>query len=226
MIKRLVILGLAGSLVTGAMVMPAEAGKKKKPKAAAPVATTMFMHGPSPFGEVDGADWMANGAGAESPLTLDGVAPTGGQPKSMAYYSPALNDQCTGLPLAFPTFTGKLTGTIVGDAKMTLHFLSAPGTIKARIWADIGAFTMCNDDYVEPASEVDVVIPPGQSKVEVTFPGLNLPALSSVMIEVLALGGTDYKGQVGRLLYDATTADSKIEFGCVPPSGAASCLPS
>ena len=224
MLRKLLIVGLAAGVVAGALVMPAHAKKKKKPPP--PVATTMFMHGPSPIGEVDGAQWLADGSAAQSPMTLDGVAPTGGQAKSQAYFSPALNDQCTGLPAAFPTFTGNLTGTIVGDAKLTLHFLRAPATIKARIWVDIGAFTMCNDAYVEPASEVDVEIPGGQSKVEVVFPGLNLPATASVMIEVLALSGPDWGGQVGRLLYDSTTTDSKIEFGCIPPSGAASCIPS
>lgn len=225
MIKRLVTLGLAASLVTGALVMPAEAKKKKsKPKAAAPVATTMYMHGPSQFGEIDGAQWFADGFAPVSPMTLDGVAPTDGQAKSMNYFQPALNDQCTGLPVAFPTFSGNLVGTIVGDAKLTLNFLSAPATIKARLWTDVPVFS-CNDAYVEPASEVDVVIPGGQSKVEVVFPGLNLPATTSILIEVLAYSGTDYKGQLGRLLYDSTTADSKIEFGCVPASGSSSCLP-
>jgi hypothetical protein len=225
MLRKMLVVGLAAGVVAGALVMPAQA-KKKKPKPPPPVATTMFMHGPSPIGELDGAQWLADGSSPESPMTLDGVAPTGGQSKSQAYFSPALNDQCTGLPAAFPTFTGKLIGTIVGDAKLTLHFMSAPATIKARIWADIGAFTMCNDDYVEPVAEVDVEIPAGQSKVEVVFPGLNLPATASIMIEVLAPSGTDWGAQVGRLLYDSTTTDSKIEFGCIPPSGATSCLPS
>jgi hypothetical protein len=187
---------------------------------APPVATTMHMHGQYPFGEIDGAQWEADG----STMTLDSVAPAAGDPKSMNFFSPGLNDQCTGLPLAFPTFVGDLNGTIVGDAKLTLHFASAPGTIKARLWTDQPVF-QCNAAYVPPASEVNVVIPAGQNRVEVTFPNLNVNAGQSIMIEVLALGGTKFAGQVGRLLYDSPAADSKIEFQCVPSTGETDCLP-
>lgn len=221
--KRAFVVALSLALMAGALTPAADAAKRKKKKPKS-VATALFMHGQSQFGEVDGAQWAADGFGPESPMTLDANKPAAGQPKSMNYFNPLLNDQCTGLPTGFPTFTGKLAGTIVGDAKMTLHFLSAPATIKARIWADIGAFTACNDNYVEPASEVDVNVAPGQSSVEVVFPGLNLPATSSIMIEILAYSGRDYKGQVGRLLYDSASAPSGITFDCIPASGN-SCTP-
>lgn len=222
--KKLVVLALAMGLVAGSM-LPAAAGKKK----AKPVETTMYMHGVAPFGEADGAQWFADGAGPQSPMTLDGEEPSGAAPKSMNYFSPALNDQCTGLPLAFPTFTGSLNGTMVGDAKMTLHFASAPAKVTARLWTDVGAFTGCNssagENYIEPASEVQVDVPGGNSSVEVVFPGLKQKAVGSIMIEVLVLSGSDYKGEVGRLLYDSTGTPSNIVFGCVPPKGAKSCLP-
>ncbi len=221
-VRRFVTLGVVLGLLVGVYMLPAQAKKKKKAK---PVATTMFMHGPSPFGEVDGAQWLADGNGPVSPLTMDGVEPAAGPPKSMNYFSPALNDQCTGLPLAFPTFTGNLVGTIVGDAKMTLHFVSAPTTIKARIWADIGAFSACNEAHIEPASEVDVEVPGGQGEVEVVFPDLKLTATQHIMIEILAPSSAEWGGKVGRLLYDSTDAASQITFGCVPASGK-SCLPS
>ena len=56
MLKRMLVVGLAAGLVAGALAMPADAKKTKKPAAAAPVATTMYMHGPSPLGEADGAN--------------------------------------------------------------------------------------------------------------------------------------------------------------------------
>ncbi len=39
------------------------------------------------------------------------------------------------------------------------------------------------------------------------------------MIEVLANSGSDYKGQVGRLLYDSPTTPSSISFKCIPAKG-------
>lgn len=221
MTRKLVVLAVLSALVAGMVALPAEAAKKKKPK---PVVTTLYMHGSAPIGEADGVQWFADGAGPQSPMTLDGVEPSGGATKSMNFFSPALNDQCTGLPLAFPTFTGPLVGTITGDAKMTLHFASAPANIKARIWADIGAFSACNDAYVPPASEIDIAVPGGQSTVEATFEGLNLTATQFVMIEILSLSGTDWGGNSGRLLYDSTSAPTSIEFGCIPASGS-SCIP-
>ncbi|MDQ3878431.1 MAG: hypothetical protein M3290_08815, partial [Actinomycetota bacterium] len=137
-------------------------------------------------------------------------------------FNPALNDECTGLPTAFPTFSGKLTGTIVGDAHLTAYFLSAPATLKARLWVDTPVFS-CNDAYIAPAAEVDVDVPPGQNSVDITFPKLNLTATQSILIEVLAPSGTDYKGQVGRLLYDSTNAATSLKFNCIPAAGASSC---
>ncbi len=221
--RKLLIVALTAGLVAASLTTPAAAGKKK----AKPVETTLFMHGQAPFGEVDGAQWFADGLGAQSPMTLDTEEPSGALPKSMNFFSPLLNDECTGLPLGFPTFTGALAGTIVGNAKMTLHFASAPSTIKARLWTDVGAFAGCNssagENYIEPASEVDVVVPPGQSSVEVVFPKLKQKAAGSIMIEVLALSGSDYKGQVGRLLYDAPSAATNIVFDCIPAKGSKTC---
>lgn len=215
--KRAIAVALALGLLGSSFVVPASAKKAK------PVKTTLYMHGQTPSGEVDGVQWFADGAGFQSPLTLDTTEPSDPMPKSMNYFNPALNDQCTGLPLGFPTFTGTLAGTIVGDAKMTLHFASAPAAIKARIWTDIAPFSACNENYIEPASEVDVDVPAGQNAVEVTFPKLKLKAANSIMIEILALSGSDYRGQVGRLLYDSTAAPTSITFNCIPAAGAKTC---
>lgn len=211
--KRTLVMLIAVGLVAGALVVPAEAKKAK------PVATTLYAHGPSALGEIDGAQWAADGFSPTSPLTLDATAPTDSTPKSMNFFNPALNDECTGLPTGFPTFSANLSGTIVGDAHLTAYFVSAPATIKARIWGDMGAFTACNDAYVAPASEVDVDVPAGQNAVDITFPGLKLKATQSILVEILAPSGTDYKGQVGRLLYDSTASATSLKFNCIPASG-------
>lgn len=219
--RRVVVLVLAAVVVGGALsASPAQAGKKK----AKPVATKLYLHGQAPFGEVDGAQWAADGFAAQSPMTLTAEEPAAGPPKSMNYFNPALNDQCTGLPLGFPTFTGELSGTIVGDAKLTAHFASVPAKVTARLWADIGAFVGCNEGYIEPASEVVVDVPGGHSEVEIVFKGLKLPAQASIMLEILVPSGTDSGGSVGRLLYDSTDMASVLEFKCIPASGT-SCTP-
>lgn len=217
--KKALTVALSLCLVAGALSLPAAAKKKK----AKPVATTLYAHGPSPLGEVDGAAWFSELGAGKPPLTLDGTEPAAGTPKSQNFFSPALNDQCTGLPVAFPTFQGDLVGTIVGDATLTAHFVSAPSKILARIWTDVPNFS-CNDAYVAPASEVEVDVPAGQSEVEIVFPGLKQTATSWVLVEILAPSGADYKGQVGRLLYDSATAATRLEFNCIPASGS-SCTP-
>ncbi|MDQ3957670.1 MAG: hypothetical protein M3273_05035 [Actinomycetota bacterium] len=218
--KKFVIVGLAAGLVAASLAGPAVA--KKKPK---PVPVTMYMHGAQPLGEIDGAQWAADGFGAKSYTTLDTTEPSGAQPKSQFYGNPALNDQCSGLPLGFPTFTGDFAGTIVGDAKLTIHTAGAPGKIIARIWGDVGAFTACNDAYIPPTSEIEVDVPAGQGEVEAVFPGLNLKASTMILIEILTPSGTDAAGRpVGRLLYDSTATPSRIEFSCIPASGTA-CTP-
>lgn len=215
--KKALILVLSLSLVAGALALPASAKKKK----AKPVATTLYAHGPSAAGEVDGAVWVTEVG--KPPLTLDATEPAAGLPKSQNFFSPALNDQCTGLPLAFPTFQGDLSGTIIGDVTMTAHFVSAPSKVLARIWTDVPNFS-CNDGYVEPASEVEVDVPAGKSEVEIVFPDMKQKALSWVLVEILAPSGSDYRGQVGRLLYDSADAATRLEFNCIPASGK-SCTP-
>ncbi len=205
-IVALCVLGLIGSL----LVAPASAGKKKKVK---PVATTLYFHGPKPLGEADGAEWLTS-LGGPPLTTLTPAEPVDAFPKSQALGNPALNTQCTGLPTGFPTFQGPLTGTILGDAKITASFISPPGTVTARIWVDVPNFS-CNDGYVEPASEVVVDVPPGQSEVEIVFEQLNLTANHWVLVELLGSGAT----YPGRLLYDSPDAATRLEFNCVPASG-------
>lgn len=212
--KKAITIVLALALVaTGATVAGAAAKKKKKPK---PVVTTLYMHGEQPLGEIDAAEWIANGTSTADVLQMDPTAPTGSQPKSQQWGYAAFNTNCSGLPL-FPTWVGNLQGTIVGDAKLTIHSISAPGSITARIWTDTPVFS-CNDAYIPPAAEVQVTPPPGSGSFEVVFEGLNLKAQANVMIELL---GTTTQG---RVLYDSTSADTNLEFSCVPARGT-TCTP-
>ena len=218
--RRTIAAMLAMGLVAGAMAMPADAAKKKrKKKKPKPVATVMYMHGQQSFGEVDGAIWLANGSSPESPMTLDGVEPEGSSAKSQAIGSPAFNSNCTGLPSGFPTFTGAFEGTITGDVKLIANFDGAAAAV-ARIWADVGAFQACNEEYIEPNAEVEFDAESGE--VEIVFEGVNIPATSSLMVEILI---PERAAPMPRLQYDAESAATRLEFGCFPPKGAKTCVP-
>lgn len=226
--KKILVAGLAAALVASALAVPASAQKKKKPKPPVPVATTFFMHGNYPAGEMDGAEWFANtaqGAAAE-PMAMDATEPSGDQTKSQNVFSPGLNDNCSGLPLAYPTWIGKMQGTITGDVKLTAHFMSVPGDVTVRIWADVAPFT-CNDAYPAPIAETTLTMPSGQGAVEVTFPGINAAVVSHIILQINAPdAGSGYGGQLGRVLYDSTTNPTKLELSCLPAAGASSCVPS
>lgn len=204
--KRALVLALVVGLAFGA-VTSAEAAKK-------PVKTTLYLHGYSPLGEIDGIDWFANGA---PPMAMDARKPSEQIPKSMVFSVPGLNTNCTGLPLGFPTWLGNLNGTIVGDAVLTVNVAAAPALLTARLWVDTPVF-LCNEGYVQPHSEVTGEITPGAGTVVFKFPKLRLRAENLVLIEVL--GGTGR----GRALYDATGSASALKFKCIPNSGS-SCVP-
>lgn len=219
--KRPVAIAAVVLLVTASFSSTALAAKKQAPT---PVATTLYAHGPSQFGEIDGIQWVANTFPTTSPLTLDAEEPSGSIPKSQSIATPAINSQCTGTPIANPVFEGPLQGKITGDLKVTAHFLSAPGTITARLWTDIPIF-QCNDAYSQPDGVAEVTLPSGRGEAVFEFPGLNLPAKSMITIQILAEDVVNgYEGQTGRLLYDSTDAPTRLEFDCIP-AGGTSCVP-
>ena len=219
-VRKLVALVAVGIVVCSLAASAAVAAGKKKAK---PVLTTMYAHGPSQVGEIDGAMWVASVFPTTSPLTLDAEEPPGELAKSQSIATPAINSQCTGTPIANPVFEGRLQGKITGDLKLVAHFLSAPGTITARLWTDIPIFG-CNDAYTQPDAIAEVTLPSGQGEVEAVFADLNLVAKSQITIQILAEDVVNgYEGQVGRLLYDSTDAPTRLEFKCIPARGS-SCL--
>lgn len=213
--KKLLVLVSVIALLHPA-VAPA-AGKK-------PVATTLFAHGTHPLGELDGVEWAAATFPQKSPLTLDAEEPGGAEPKSMTFASPYINSECTGSPLAYPSFEGNISGTIKGDIELTAHFLAAPGKVTARLWVDTTVFN-CNDAYIEPNIEVEFDVPAGQNEVVVKLPNKVLKAQQLILLQVLVEDiAQGYQGQFGRVLYDSTDTPTRLEFTCVPTSGT-SCVP-
>lgn len=136
-----------------------------------------------------------------------------------------VNDVCTGVPF-YPTFAGKLNGTIDGPVTLTLNSVSAPGTYTARIWTDTEIF-QCNAEYTPPAAEKEFDLPAGESTVKVVLP---LPSKKDrdvafqLTVMIYAPTVPAYRGQVGRLKYDGAAALSAASFACVPRRGHKTCL--
>jgi hypothetical protein len=211
MSRKTISLALTIGLIASAAVAPS-AGAKRKAKA---VKTSLYLHGEAPLGDIDGVVWLAE----DRVPQMSPEKPEGSVPKSWRLGTTGLNTNCTGLPIGFPTWVGKVNGTIVGKPKLTAHFVAPPTRVTARIWTDVPVFT-CNEAYVEPASEVVADVPAGHSEVEIVFDKLRLKAGSQVMIELLA-GGS---GQQGRILYDSPDLASVLQFSCIPARGR-SCTP-
>ncbi|MGH9198429.1 MAG: hypothetical protein ACRD1T_22185 [Acidimicrobiia bacterium] len=196
-------------LLAGALSAPAVAKKKKK-KPPEPVATTLFMEGTSNFGE---EDQIGNG----TYLTLVAEEGSGEKSQGIPNYVGGPNTNCAGNSL-FPVFVGTVSGQVVGDMKVTFNAISQGGKVEVRIWPDINA-QACNDAYIPPAASVVVDLPAGEGTVEATIPGVDFEASSLMMIQLTAvIGAPPY---YARAFYG--TADSKVEFSCIPPAGATSC---
>ena len=209
--KKALVLALTVGLVAGAMSVPAVAKKKAKP-----AATTFFLHGNMPVG--DGLETASN-LTDQTIMRMDGNEPTEAYPKSMSYSSPAGNSQCTGNPL-FPSWEGRMAGKIVGDVTFKANFVGGPGTAIARLWTDV-PFASCTssaagtDAFVDPLSEVQVEVPPGQNEVEIVFENVNVKVISNMIVELHQSTPTNQ----GRVLYDSPDFASRLEFRCVPASG-------
>lgn len=207
--KRMIAVALAAGLVAGAMVIPAEAAKKKKAK---PIPTVLFLEGESTFGE---EDQLANG----TYLKLVPEAGSGEKSHGIPNYTGGPNPNCAGNSL-MPVFVGPTAGTIKGDMTVTFDAMSTPAAkVEVRVWPDMAA-QACNESYVEPAGAVVVDLPAGSGTVEAKIEGLDFQASSMMMIQITpVIGGAP---AYARAFYGTET--SKVEFQCVPAAGAKSCV--
>ena len=210
--KKLLVLALVGGLMASALVSPAGAAKPK------PVKTTLYMHGNNPVGESEFVTFVAN----STIMTMDANAPATGAPKSQSYFFSG-NEDCAGNPL-FPSWDGKMAGTIVGDLKLYANTLAAPSQATVRIWVDI-PYSSCTsstagtDAFQPPVAEQVIDIPEGLNEVEVVFEKLKLPVAANIVVEIHQSSPANQ----GRVLYDSAEFPTRIEFDCIPPKGAKTC---
>lgn len=207
--KKTAALALITGLISVSVLAPAGAAKPK------PVKTTLYLHGNTPVGE--GGEGAVNIAESLQ-MTMNTTAPTDAAPKSYNYNNPVGNDQCSGNSTFFPTWSGDLAGTIVGDVKWTAHFAAPPSQVIARIWTDT-TISSCNESYIPPAKEVIVDVPAGHNAVDIVFKKMKLKAGYNIMVELLQRTAT----RQGRVFYDAVGYESALTFDCIPAGGAKTC---
>ena len=226
MMKKTLLIVLAVGLVVAMVGGSAEAKKAK------PVATTLYMHGPSQLGEMD-ADGVVN-AGY---LPMDSTKPTGSAPKSkqILNYSVGPNTLCAGNDL-FPVWTGHLSGHVVGTLKVTVFSAGTPSAVDIRVWPDVSS-ELCTssvagaNEYIPPAAHQVVTLAAGQGSVTATIPNVNFVATEGLMVQISPdapaatvpdpTGGshTVLTPSFDRVLYDASGFETSISFSCIPTSG-------
>ena len=219
--KRALAVAVALSLVGGALALPATAKKKKKPKK---TSVTFYMHGTEQTGEAE-----VTNAGSGTFMPMDPTKPAAGSPKSMnvTNYLVGPNTACSGNNLV-PTWRGRLSGTVKGNVKMTLHTVGSPAaTIQADLFPD--GTGGCESDlgstgFVPPVSSVQAEVPPGPGITEVTFPNVNFKAVGSLVV-MLSAGTVGNPSQV-RVLYDEASYDTNMVLTCTPNKGSKTCIPS
>lgn len=220
------------AVVAASLTSGTAASAKRRAK---PVATKLFLHGETPLGETSGIP-----VASDVYNTMDPTEPAGAEPKSefITNYLGGPNTMCAGNNL-FPVWSGKVSGTIKGDMKLTLHTVGTPGPIEVRVWPDVLS-SMCNSEnpvssstaYPDPAGSVEVELPPGHGTVEAVIKGVNFKAIGTMIVQVSPVvavdlpspGGSVLNPFVSRILYDTADFASTLEFTCIPASGA-SCTP-
>ena len=224
--KRILVSVVVLAISWGALAS-AEAAKKKA------VKTTLYLHGETVLGENDSFP-----AVNDQFLTMDAKEPTGAEPKSrfILNYVVGPNSQCAGNSL-FPVWTGDLVGRVKGDVKVVLHAIGTPGPVVLRIWPDIAGQACDSEltgamDYVKPAGEIVVDLPPGHGMVEAVFKDVDFKAEAKLMfqispevaVELPSPAGSLLNPFVSRVIYDATDFVSSLEFSCIPKSGSSCTL--
>lgn len=234
--RKAIITALVLGLVVGSLGGPAQAGKKKK-KA---VATTLYLHGTSQFGEQDlPATW------SESKWhQMDSTKPTAAEAKSMfvTNYLRGPNTACSGNGL-LPTWQGALAGTVKGTLTVTLYTKATPAsTLNVELYPDAlgGCDSATSDDWVEPVASQLVSPAAGDAETKVVFEKLNFQSTGSLVLQLSVPrtlapdtpavppaygGGRPFAdpGQV-RVYYDSATMAASLAFKCLPAAGK-SCTP-
>lgn len=223
--KKLVTLG-AMVCVVGALLSPPAAAKKK----AAPVVTSLYLHGTEPAGELEAFVPVVH----ENLLTMDATPSTSDEKsKQITNYAAGPNTRCVGNNL-FPAWIGEASGRVTGEMKFVFTSIGTPGLVDIKVWADVpGGSGYCNETYVEPnAQALGVALPAGEAEVEAILKGRPFDVAGTLLVQISPsttdVAGTQRPGSnsfVSRIEYDSEGHPSALSFGCVPPAGRKACTP-
>ena len=225
--RRIVLLLALACLIAGSVAVPVAAKKKSK---ASSVATTLYLHGTRPAGEMEAFVPVVH----EDLLTMDAIAPTSQEKfKQITNYGAGPNTQCAGNNL-FPAWIGEASGTVTGDVSFVLTSIGTPGLVDIKVWADVpGGTDFCNEGYVEPdAQALAVPLPAGEADVEAALKGAAFKVEKTLLVQVspstVDVAGTQRPGTnlfVSRIWYDSEGHPSGLSFSCRPRAGRSSCTP-
>jgi len=206
--RKVAVAAVALVLVSGLSATPAQAGRK-------PVTTVLYLHGDYPVG--DFIEWITMPLDA-APMQMDPTEPAAGPPKSMTYSPVIGKTSCAGNQL-FPTWEGRVAGTITSDVKLTATFVAPPSQVRARLWLDVPYGEGCVGDYKPPVAEATIAVPPGRNEVEIVLKGAKGKKVGyKMMLELDAPAQSQ-----GRVMYDSRDFATALEFTCVPFAGDKTC---
>ena len=140
--------------------------------------------------------------------------------KFITNYLAGPNTVCAGNNL-FPVWSGKVSGTIKGDMKLTLHTVSAPRQIEVEVWPDIGSQACASNDvsegsYPEPVAYAVADVPAGPGVTEIVMKNVNFKAASSLLVQLTPVGPGG-----PRILYDAADYATATLYNNQPAIGVA-----
>ncbi|MGH2730965.1 MAG: hypothetical protein ACRDJI_10220 [Actinomycetota bacterium] len=202
--KRAIVVALTFGLVAGSLAMPADAAKKPK-------KTTFYLHGNQAAGESELPETWIDGI----PHVMDAQEPEGAEPKSqfVTNYGVGPNTECSGNGL-YPIWKGNLAGTVVGNVKVTLHTVATPAAkLAIQLYPDAsgGCNSALGNDFVPPATEAVVEVPPGPGVVEAVLPNRSFQVAGSMTLQIYIADQGTSPAQV-RLFYDSASMISSVQF--------------
>jgi hypothetical protein len=189
---------------------------------------TFYLHGSERVGEAD--------ASTLAPMKMDTTAPTATDAASrqILNYLRGPNSKCSGSWL-FPSWDGEMEGQVQGNIKVTLQTLSHPGnSFVLELFADGGGG--CNEAYVPPVATKTVSFAPGMATTEVVFENVDFPVDGQLNFTLRPPNNApiplpdpagpqaNMQPHQGRVFYDSTQVQSRVELQCLLPEGKTTCL--
>lgn len=196
---------------------------------------TFYLHSTDRVGETD-ASTLAN-------MKMDTTAPTSTDTASrqILNYVRGPNTKCSGSWL-FPSWDGEMDGQVQGNVTVTLQTLTHPNnSFVVELFADGG--NGCNESYVPPVASKTVSFPAGQATSEIVFENVDFAVGGQLTLMVRPPNGPTVtpppppdptvpaapsqptlEPHQGRVFYDSTAVQSRVELQCLLPEGKTTCL--